>query len=106
MHFCPFCSNLLLVQAGPRTMRMSCQTCAYVSDIRERMEKKEKFQLKKIEDALGGDDAWSSVDKTESKCPYCPNTEAYYMQIQIRSADEPMTTFYKCTKCGKQYSEN
>jgi len=28
------------------------------------------------------------------------------MQIQIRSADEPMTTFYKCTKCSYQWREN
>ena len=29
------------------------------------------------------------------------------MQIQIRSADEPMTTFYKCAnfKCGWQWRE-
>ena len=28
-------------------------------------------------------------------CPSCGNRHAYYMQIQIRSADEPMTLFYK-----------
>lgn len=29
-------------------------------------------------------------------CPQCSYGQAYFMQIQIRSADEPMTTFYKC----------
>lgn len=30
----------------------------------------------------------------------CDNREAYFRQVQIRSADEPMTTFYKvCFAC-------
>lgn len=29
-------------------------------------------------------------------CPKCEHPRAYFMQIQTRSADEPMTTFYKC----------
>lgn len=27
------------------------------------------------------------------RCPKCDNMKAYWMQLQIRSADEPMTTF-------------
>ena len=31
------------------------------------------------------------------QCPgeECDNSQAYFYQVQIRSADEPMTTFYK-----------
>lgn len=29
----------------------------------------------------------------------CDSTSAYYVQTQIRSADEPATIFYKCVKC-------
>lgn len=29
-------------------------------------------------------------------CPRCHHGEAYFRQMQIRSADEPMTTFYQC----------
>jgi DNA-directed RNA polymerase III subunit RPC11 len=38
-------------------------------------------------------------------CAKCKGTEAYFLQIQIRSADEPMTVFYKCinTSCGHQW---
>ena len=28
----------------------------------------------------------------------CENREAYFRQVQIRSADEPMTTFYKVSR--------
>jgi DNA-directed RNA polymerase III subunit RPC11 len=31
-------------------------------------------------------------------------TQAYFVQMQIRSADEPMTTFYKCTRCKNRWS--
>lgn len=31
-----------------------------------------------------------------AQCPQdCGNDRAYYFQLQIRSADEPMTTFYR-----------
>lgn len=36
----------------------------------------------------------------------CDSTQAYFRQVQIRSADEPMTTFYKCVKCNQDWREN
>lgn len=45
---------------------------------------------------MGGAAAWENVDSTDVICPACSNGKAYFMQMQIRSADEPMTTFYKC----------
>lgn len=44
------------------------------------------------------------VFETE-RCPKCEHDRAYFMQIQTRSADEPMTTFYKCCKCGHRWRE-
>ena len=44
-------------------------------------------------------------DRCTATCPKCSNQRAYFMQIQIRSADEPMSTFYKCTACGAQWRE-
>ena len=41
-----------------------------------------------------------------ANCPKCTNRRAYYQQLQIRSADEPMTTFYKCTECGFRWRED
>ena len=40
-----------------------------------------------------------------ARCPHCENKLAYFKQIQVRSADEPMTTFYKCTECGGRWNE-
>lgn len=39
-------------------------------------------------------------------CRVCKNTEYFYYQLQTRSADEPMTTFYVCKECDKTYKVN
>ncbi|PSK60265.1 transcription factor S [Elsinoe australis] len=70
----------------------------------------EKKQMvpKEVEDVLGGADSWKNVDKVPVPCvdPGCSSQQAYFRQVQIRSADEPMTTFYKCVKCAKDWREN
>ena len=42
---------------------------------------------------------------TAETCPKCSHAKAYFMQMQTRSADEPMTTFYKCCACGHRWKE-
>lgn len=46
---------------------------------------------------FGGEGAWENADKTTVQCnnSACTGNEAAFYQIQIRSADEPMTSFYK-----------
>lgn len=54
------------------------------------------LKRKAVDDVLGGEDSWKNVDSTEVECPKeCGSERAFFMQIQIRSADEPSTTFYK-----------
>lgn len=36
-------------------------------------------------------------------CGHCKNTNCTFYQLQTRSADEPMTTFIRCLKCGKRW---
>lgn len=108
-------------------MRFFCQTCPYLFQINDKVEKKVPLQRKQVDDVLGGDEAWENVDQTEgtlthwescqllreltlgtalvARCPHCEHTKAYFMQIQIRSADEPSTTFYKCVACKKQWND-
>lgn len=129
LSFCPNCSNMLLVSsrtwesfkvlslteglqistADSGIHRLTCPTCPYEFPIAgvEIFDRKE-LPRKEIDDVLGGDGAWENVDQTAAQCPIdsCGNDKAYFFQLQIRSADEPMTTFYKCTKCGHQWREN
>ncbi len=38
-------------------------------------------------------------------CPKCGNSKAYFQMVQTRSADEPPTRIYLCTKCGYSWRE-
>ena len=81
--FCPTCGNLLVVEEGPRCYRFACNTCPYVQNIERTVNARViicgatevfphlqvvsyKFPaLKKVDDILGGQDAWKNVDSTE-----------------------------------------
>lgn len=62
------------------------------------------MKRKQVDDVMGGEGAWDNVDQTEVQCPgqECDGMKAYFYMVQIRSADEPMTTFYKVCVCGKR----
>lgn len=38
-------------------------------------------------------------------CPSCSYGQAYFKEIQTRSADEPATLFFKCVQCEHQWKE-
>lgn len=106
MKFCPTCGNMLLVEFGVN-LRYFCQSCPYVQNIHNEEGDRMKLERKKTDTILGGEDDWKNVDQTEATCPVCNNDKAYFMQIQIRSADEPMTSFFKCTEitCGHRWRD-
>jgi len=91
---------------GGSGMHFYCSTCPYLQPVEARISKKLPLTRKKVDDILGGDKAWENVDQCDAVCPTCDNKRAYYLQIQIRSADEPMTTFYRCTVCKANWSAN
>ena len=105
--FCPTCGNLLGVDVGSRCYKFACPTCPYMHNINRKISSKHYPKLKAVDDVLGGSAAWENVDSTEEKCPKCEHPKAFFMQIQTRSADEPMTVFYKCCNmsCGHQWRE-
>ena len=76
--------------------------------IRDSYYERKNMELKAADDVLGGADSWKNVDKTQAKCPWegCECRMAYFRQVQIRSADEPMTSFYKCVECKTEWREN
>jgi len=37
------------------------------------------------------------------KCGKCRKNRVTYREVQIRSSDEPMTTFYNCLECGHRW---
>lgn len=105
--FCPVCGGLLSVDSGREVQRMQCKTCPYIHNIMEPMKTKKYPRLKELRDVMGGDAAWENADSMDEACAkeLCDNRRAYFFQLQTRSADEPMTTFYRCTKCAFQWKE-
>ncbi|PVU96478.1 hypothetical protein BB561_001152 [Smittium simulii] len=98
MLFCPSCCNLLLIKAEAGDNGESCfvcQTCPYMFPIHRPLVTRTVLKRKEVDDVLGGAEAWKNVDSTQATCPKCEHGRAYFMQIQIRSADEPMTTDFK-----------
>lgn len=115
MLFCPFCASLLLLESSPTGLRYSChvQGCAYVSPVRgvsTNVISLAQFNKRLPDEAERSDPtAAAEAERKASgrqrvtvECPQagCDGTEAEYEQLQIRSADEPPSTFYSCLKCG------
>jgi DNA-directed RNA polymerase III subunit RPC11 len=96
---------MLHVEEGDRCNRLACNTCPYICNLVTKITDRQYTRLKPVDDILGGTAAWENVDKTEVTCPKCAHTHAYFMQLQTRSADEPMTTFYKCVQCAHRWND-
>ena len=72
-----------------------CKSCPYSRTIVNRMVKKLVFTAKAVDDVIGGSKSWENVDQMDARCPKCDHNRAYFYQLQIRSADEPMSIFHK-----------
>lgn len=106
MHFCPPCGNLLLLESYQGRLRFYCQTCPYIYKLKATVCSEVPLEHKQVDDVLGGAEAWKNADQTDANCPKCTCRRAYFQMLQIRSADEPMTTFYKCVECGHRWKED
>jgi len=63
------------------------------------------LQKKHVDDVLGAEDEFKGAQETEKTCEKCDHNKAYFFTVQIRSADEPTTEFYRCVKCGHNWRE-
>ncbi|KAF2020804.1 DNA-directed RNA polymerase I polypeptide [Aaosphaeria arxii CBS 175.79] len=45
-------------------------------------------------------DTWPT---TSQPCPECNHPEMFFREMQLRSADEGSTVFYRCAKCSHMY---
>lgn len=95
MKFCPKCE----VRLKKNNTASICPKCGYSeSDSKEtKKETKEEVSELNIFDANEGKETLPSI---KIDCEKCGNNEAVWWMLQTRSADEPTTQFYRCTKCS------
>ncbi|HDD71374.1 MAG TPA: transcription factor S [Candidatus Aenigmarchaeota archaeon] len=99
--FCKKCGNLLVVEKKRKHKYLVCRKCGYREILKGKVSIKEVKREKKREViVMGKEEGVAQLPKTKIMCPRCENMEAYWWMQQTRSADEPPTIFYKCTKCG------
>jgi DNA-directed RNA polymerase III subunit RPC11 len=106
MLFCPYCANILLIETTATGSHFFCPTCPYTFNVQQKMTKKLYLEKKKVDEVIGRQQ-WQNIDSTV-RCPRCGRQKAYFYELQIRSADEPATQFFKCahSDCGFQWREN
>jgi DNA-directed RNA polymerase subunit M len=95
MKFCPSCE----VKLKKGDSGLQCPKCDYV-------EGKETNQTKKIVqehesqfNVLAENETVETLPTIKIECEKCGNDEAVWWMLQTRSADEPTTQFYRCSKC-------
>jgi len=104
MYFCPICSNLLVTEQT-QSIQLTCTTCPYIYRLNTILTHTEVLKTKTIDKILGNEDELKYANKCQEKCPKCSCKETLFLEIQTRSADEPSTIFYQCTRCKFNWKE-
>jgi DNA-directed RNA polymerase subunit M len=113
MEFCPECSSILTPQKEGDKKVLFCQNCGYTKQLPN--DSKNTYRIVEEISHAPEEEEVVVIDEKLSEqrimptarqiCPKCGNKEAYYWQVQTRSGDEAMTTFYRCVKCGQTWRE-
>ena len=95
MKFCPKCEvKLKKGDAG-----LQCPKCGYLEEQKEKQTKKVDEPVEESILAFEGNEGEESHPTIKIECEKCGHDEAIWWMLQTRSADEPTTQFYRCTKC-------
>ena len=101
MRFCPKCGTRLRNKYDENKQAMLvCIKCGYSEQgISKKSEviSNEEPSLKIVGEE---DDTSKAMPTIKIECPKCGNDTAVWWMLQTRSADEPTTQFYRCTKCN------
>ncbi|MCE4617270.1 MAG: transcription factor S [Desulfurococcales archaeon] len=109
---CPKCGGIMVPRRIKGKTVLYCIKCGYTMDVNpeaaSKMVRREKITRSprdKIIVVEEGPPPGASVLKGSVRCPKCGFDEVYYWMMQTRAADEPMTRFYRCKRCGYTWRE-
>ncbi len=98
--FCDKCNSLMKAENG----EWICKKCGFSRKVNtdDRQVITAKRQEKEIV-ILGAD--VGTLPTLQVRCRKCKNNKAFWRLEQTRSADEPETRIFKCTKCNHTWRE-
>jgi len=107
VEICPKCGKVMVLKKTSKPAWI-CPKCGYEKPIGDsviytKVRKREKVSEITVIDK--GEEEKVLPITTDFVCPKCGAREAYYWSVQTRSADEPMTQFFRCRKCGHTWRE-
>jgi len=105
MEFCPNCEiRLKKNDSGSR----HCPKCKYLKKKTVESTKEESEEANSEFLVMGEEDVKQSKGLESTvpiDCEKCHNKEGVSWTFQTRSADEPETKFYRCTKCNHTWRD-
>ena len=95
MKFCPNCE----VKLKKGDSGLQCPKCDYVEGKETKQTKKTVQEHESQFNVLAQNETVEALPTIKIECEKCGNDEAVWWMLQTRSADEPTTQFYRCSKC-------
>lgn len=109
MEFCPNCGKVLSPSKKEGQVVLICRKCGYAKPLETQLQiiSKSSGKREKSDVVVVGENSNEKVLPTTSDviCPECGHNEAYWWTVQTRSADEPMTQFFRCVRCNHTWRE-
>jgi len=95
MKFCPNCE----VKLKKGDSGLQCPKCDYIEG-NETISTKTVIEEHESQfNVLSENETVETLPTIKIECEKCGNDEAVWWMLQTRSADEPTTQFYRCSKC-------
>ena len=98
MKFCPKCEVRL--KKNNSNSVLSCPKCGYSESNSKETKATKEEEAKSELNVLDENEGKEALPTIKMDCEKCGNNEAVWWMLQTRSADEPTTQFYRCTKCS------
>ena len=97
MKFCPKCE----VKLKKSSSGLQCSKCDYTEGEEVKHTKKtiDEEAPNTEFNVFEGNEGEEALPTIKIECEKCGNDEAVWWMLQTRSADEPTTQFYRCSKC-------